>query len=626
LYLREEASRKMEAFEHIPLITVGTATCGRAAGALAVLQAIREEIARRDLLVEVQEVGCLGHCYAEPLVTVRRPGFPALCYGPLDEDRARRLVTDFLIGDDPCLEYALAALEPNDLFPALEEFPRGACERRVILALCGLINPEDLDAYLVHDGYAGLARALEMSPEEVVGEIVRSGLRGRGGAGFPAGEKWEACARAPAPARYVICNGDEGDPGAFMDRALMESNPHQLLEGLIIAAYAVGARKAIIYVRAEYPLAVARVERALEQARERGLVGKGILGTGFDLEVEVFQGAGAFVCGEETALIASLEGRPGVPRPRPPYPATSGLEGLPTLVNNVKTLSYVPHILRRGAEWFRSLGTANSPGTAVFALAGKVANPGLAEVPMGTTLRQLIFEVGGGIRQDKQFKAVQIGGPSGGCLPESALDLPIDFDSLSEAGAMMGSGGVVVLDEEDCVVETARYFLEFTRQESCGLCSFCRLGTAHLLERLTALTRGEARLEDLDRLYDLAEDVRAGSLCGLGQTAPNPVLTTLRYFRAEYEAHVKEKRCPALACRDLVLYCILPERCSKLCNLCVGSCPAGAVITRPDLLKAIDQAKCVKCNQCLVTCPPEYRAVVKLSPPQLPPEGDAGHG
>ncbi|MGB9887517.1 MAG: NADH-ubiquinone oxidoreductase-F iron-sulfur binding region domain-containing protein [Moorellales bacterium] len=615
LKLQQQARRTGEAQNSRPLITVGTATCGRAAGALRVVEAVREEVRRLDLEAKVLEVGCLGHCYAEPLVTVRVPGFPGLCYGPVDEDRARRLVTDFLVHGDPCLEYALAALEPNELFPTFEEFPRGVYEQRVILALCGLIDPTDLDAYLAQDGYAGLACALEMSPREVIEVIKRSGLRGRGGAGFPTGAKWEICAQAGSDLKYVICNADEGDPGAFMDRALIESNPHQLLEGLAIAAYAVGAPKAIIYVRAEYPLAVARLEQAVTQARERGLLGKGILGTGFDLELEIFRGAGAFVCGEETALIASLEGRPGIPRPRPPYPAVAGLFGRPTLVNNVKTLCYVPHILRRGADWFRSLGTANSPGTAVFALAGKVANPGLVEVPLGTTLRELIFEVGGGIRDNKEFKAVQIGGPSGGCLPESALDLPIDFDSLQAAGAMMGSGGVVVLDEEDCVVETARYFLEFTQKESCGLCTFCRLGTAHLLLELTKITRGEGRIEDLDRLQELAEDVQAGSLCGLGQTAPNPVLTTLRYFRAEYEAHLREGRCPAGVCRELIIYDIVAEHCSKLCNLCVGSCPTGAIFTRPDMLKAIDQEKCVKCNQCLVTCPPQYRAVVKLSPP-----------
>jgi NADH-quinone oxidoreductase subunit F len=608
------AREKLRALKEKPLVTVGTATCGRAAGALATLAALKEEIASQGVGAAVVEVGCLGHCYAEPLVTVYHPEFPVLCYGRVDEDRARYLVREFLINGDPCLDLALAALEPNDLFPALEEFPRGATEHRIILSLCGLLDPEDIDHYLAHGGYAALVRAREMDPAEVVEVIKESGLRGRGGAGFPTGLKWEACLRAPGEPKYVICNADEGDPGAFMDRAILESNPHQVLEGLAIAAHAVRAGQAFVYVRAEYPLAVNRLASALAQAKEKGLLE--------DLEVKIFRGSGAFVCGEETALIASIEGRPGVPSPRPPFPAESGLFGRPTLVNNVKTLSYVPHILLRGPEWFKSIGTAGSPGTAVFALAGKVADTGLVEVPMGISLRELIFTVGNGIKEGKKFKAVQIGGPSGGCLPEEALDLPIDFDSLQEAGAIMGSGGVVVLDEDDCMVDVARYFLEFIQKESCGKCTFCRLGTRHLLERLSAITRGQGREEDLELLPELAQAVKEGSLCGLGKTAPNPVLSTLRYFREEYVAHVREGRCPALKCKYLIAYYIVPEKCSKLCNVCVGSCPAEAVITRPDWLKAIDQKKCIKCNQCYLVCPPQYRAVVKLSPPGAAGKGD----
>lgn len=624
--LRRQAEEKLAARQKRPLIMVGTATCGRAAGALNVLAAVKEEVARNGIDAAIAEVGCLGHCYAEPLVIIRHPGFPSLCYGWVDEDKARRLVVDFLQHGDPCFDFALAALEPNDLFPTFAEYPRGVYEKRIILALCGLIDPEDIDQYLVHDGYAALAQALTMAPERVVAEIKEAGLRGRGGAGFPTGIKWEVCRRAPGQAKYVIGNADEGDPGAFMDRALLESDPHQVLEGLAIAAYAVGARQGYVYVRAEYPLAVARLQKAISQARARGLLGQAILGSNFSFELEIFQGSGAFVCGEETALIASMEGRPGIPEPRPPYPADYGLHGQPTLINNVKTLAYVPHILRHGAAWFRRIGTPGSPGTAVFALAGKVAQTGLVEVPMGTTLRDLIFGAGNGIKEDKKFKAVQIGGPSGGCLPDTALDLPIDFDSLQEAGAMMGSGGLVVLDEDDCMVEVARYFLEFTQKESCGKCTFCRLGTKHLLDRLTAITRGKGKDGDLEFLQELAEDVREGSLCGLGKTAPNPVLTTLRYFYHEYEAHVREGRCPALACKDLIAYYIVPEKCSKLCNVCLGSCPAEAVQTRPDLLKVIVQEKCVKCNSCLVACPPQYRAVVKLSPPQdgTRKEGDDG--
>ncbi|MDN5293090.1 MAG: hypothetical protein PWQ91_223 [Eubacteriales bacterium] len=613
--LKRQAEQTLTARLEKPRVLVGTATCGRAAGALKVLEVFREGVAQHGLDVEVEEVGCLGYCYAEPTVIIYKPGFPPLCYMNVDEGIASRLVTDYLVGGDPCFDFAYAALEPNDVFPTLADYPRGFSEQRIILADCGLINPEDINQYLQRDGYRALAKALSMAPEEIIGEIKASGLRGRGGAGFPTGVKWEICRSKEADEKYVICNADEGDPGAFMDRALLESTPHQLLEGLIIAGYAVGAKQGYIYVRAEYPLAIERLKTALAQAREKGLLGENILGSGFSFAIDLFQGSGAFVCGEETALIASMEGRAGIPSHRPPFPAEKGFRGKPTVINNVKTLSYVPHIIRNGAEWFRSIGTPSSPGTAVLALAGKVVGTGLVEVPMGTTLRTLIYDVGGGIKNDKAFKAVQIGGPSGGCLPESALDLPIDFDSLQQAGAMMGSGGVVVLDEDDCMVEIARYFLEFTQKESCGKCTFCRLGTRQMLEILTDITKGRGKLEDIDLLQEIAEDVKAGSLCGLGKTAPNPVLTTLRFFRHEYEIHVKEGRCPALMCKDLISYVIDPKKCRKLCDACVGSCPVEAVYTRPDQLKAIDLEKCVKCDNCLVTCLPLYQAVIKVSPP-----------
>ncbi len=613
--LKKAAVIKVEALKQKPLVLVGTATCGRAAGALNVLQTFRDEISCRNLDVEVKEVGCIGHCYAEPVVIIAKPGFPALCYGSVDEGMAGRLVTDFLINDDPCYEFAMAALEPNDQFPTFADFPRGVYEKKIILADCGLIDPEDIDHYIAHDGYAALAKALSMGPAEVLEEIKNSKLRGRGGAGFPTGLKWEACRNASGDQKYVICNADEGDPGAFMDRAILESNPHQVLEGLIIAAYTVGAEQGYIYVRAEYPLAVTRIRTALEQARERHLLGESILGSNFNFDIKIFQGSGAFVCGEETALIASIEGFAGVPNHRPPYPAHAGLHSKPTVINNVKTLSYVPHIIRNGSDWFKSIGTPDSPGTAVFALAGKVVSTGLAEVLMGTTLRTLVYDVGNGIKEDKPFKAVQIGGPSGGCLPESALDLPIDFDSLQQAGAMMGSGGLVVLDEDDCMVEIARFFLDFTQKESCGKCTFCRLGTKQMLDILTEITEGRGKPEDIDLLWELAEDIKAGSLCGLGKTAPNPVLTTIRYFRHEYEAHIQEGRCPALMCKELISYAIIPEKCSKLCNVCIGSCPVEAIYTRDDMLKAIYLDKCVKCNSCMVACPPQYKAVVKVSPP-----------
>ena len=602
-----------------PLILVGTATCGRAAGAVEVLQAIKEELGRQDLDCPIVEVGCMGHCYAEPIVTISKPGYPPICYGHVNEVIAGRLVREFITGDDPCLEFVLGALEENELVPSFSDFPRARFEKRIILKNCGYIDPTDIDHYLARGGYAALAKALGMPPEEIISEVKSAGLRGRGGAGFPTGEKWETCRRSPGRPKYVICNGDEGDPGAFMDRAILESDPHSVIEGMLIAGYASGARHGYIYVRAEYPLAVERVRTALRQARKLNLTGKNILGSNFSFDIRLFSGSGAFICGEETALIASIEGKPGIPRYRPPYPAVKGLNGKPTVINNVKTLAYVRHIIEKGAGWFAGIGSGKSKGTAVFALAGKVVSTGLAEVPMGTTLRQLIFDVGSGITGGKRFKAVQVGGPSGGCLPESALDLPIDFDSLQAAGAMMGSGGMVVLDEDDCMVELARYLTEFTQRESCGKCTLCRLGTKQMLEVLGEITAGKGRPGDIDMLIELAEDIKAGSLCGLGKTAPNPVLSTLRYFRDEYEVHLKEGRCPALMCRDLIAYYIIPERCERSCDACVGTCAVEAISTDKKRIKVIDQEKCVKCGTCLDACPPQYSAVVKLSPPDRVP-------
>ena len=620
LELKAEALDERKRLENKPLIQVGAATCGVAAGALAVKEAIEETLLEKNLEAEVMEVGCMGLCYAEPLVVVAKPGFTPFCYANVQPELARRLVQEILVNDDPCYEFALAALERNDEFPTFSDFPRGVYEQKIILEHCGFIDPENINQYIALGGYAALDKALTMTPEEVTAEITSSRLRGRGGAGFPVGLKWQSGRLAPGDEKYVICNGDEGDPGAFMDRSILESNPHQVLEGLALSAYAVGAKKGIFYIRAEYPRAIQRVHKAIEQARDKGLIGSSVLGSTFNFEVEVFQGSGAFVCGESSALVNSMEGNMGIPRHRPPRLSVSGYRGKPTIINNVKTLCYVPLILNRGADWFTSNGSEGCPGTAVFTLVGKVANTGLVEVPMGTTLRQLIYDVGEGIPGEKQFKAVQIGGPSGGCLPGSMLDVPIDFDSLKEAGAIMGSGGLVVLDEDDCMVSVARYFLEFTQQESCGKCTFCRLGTRHMLDILDDITTGKGTTESLTVLQELAEDVAAGSLCNLGRTAPNPVLTTLRYFRDEYEAHILEKRCPARRCKELILYYIEPLKCTKLCNVCVGSCPTEAIYTREDGIKVIDQEKCVKCNNCLKACPPEHDAVVKLSPPVLPGE------
>ncbi|MFC1919298.1 NADH-ubiquinone oxidoreductase-F iron-sulfur binding region domain-containing protein [Chloroflexota bacterium] len=598
-----------------PVIMVGTATCGRAAGALDVLQTIKEELDKSGCAASIIEVGCMGHCYAEPIVAIAKPDFPLIAYGYVTPGIATRLVQDYVVGDDPCLEFILGALEENDLIPSIYDLPRFSHEKQVILENCGRIDPEDIEHYIGRGGYQGLVKALEMQAQDVIEEIKASGLRGRGGAGFPAARKWETCRSSIGEPKYLICNGDEGDPGAFMDRAILESDPHSVIEGIIIAGYATGASHGYIYVRAEYPLAVHRVEAALQQAQTKGFLGNNILGSDFGFEIDLFQGSGAFVCGEETALIASLEGKPGIPHHRPPFPATKGLHGKSTVINNVKTLACVPRIITNGSAWFSNIGTEESKGTAVFALAGKLLNTGLTEVPMGTTLRQIIFEVGGGIPNGKRFKAVQIGGPSGGCLPESALDIPVDFDSLRQAGAMMGSGGMVVLDEDDCMVEVARYFLEFTQRESCGKCTLCRLGTKQMLEILEDTTRGRSQLQDLNTLTELAKDIKAGSLCGLGRTAPNPVLTTLRYFRDEYEAHIKEGRCPALMCHDLIAYYILPDRCARSCDACVGTCTLEAISSNKKGIKVIDQEKCVKCNTCLDACPPQYNAVIKLSPP-----------
>jgi NADH-quinone oxidoreductase subunit F len=621
--IKERAVAQWTKLDHDrPVVMVGTATCGRAAGALEVLQSFRDEIKKRNLDCPVVEVGCMGHCYAEPLVIIRKPNSPAVCYGHVNPVIAERLVKEYLLGDNPCPEFVLAALEPNDILPSFQDFPRSRFEQKIILKNCGHIDPTEIGQYIAGGGYAALAKALQMAPEDIIAEIEKSGLRGRGGAGFPTGQKWRIGREAPGRTKYLICNADEGDPGAFMDRSILESDPHAVIEGMLIAGYAIGARHGYIYVRAEYPLAVARLEIALQQAKEQKLLGAGILGSDFSFDIDLFRGSGAFVCGEETALIASLEGHAGLPRYRPPYPTTHGLNGKPTVVNNVKTLAYVRHIIDQGAAWFAGIGTPESPGTAVFALAGKIVNTGLVEVPMGTTLRQIIYDVGSGIPGGKRFKAVQIGGPSGGCLPESALDLPVDFDSLQEAGAIMGSGGMVVLDQDDCMVEIARYFLEFTQRESCGKCTFCRLGTKQMLEVLTEFTFGRGKIEDLDNLARLANEVRAGSLCALGRTAPNPILTTLRYFRKEYEDHVLLGRCPALMCMHLIAYYILPDKCERSCDACIGSCTVEAISPNKKRIKVIDQEKCVKCGTCLKACPVQYNAIVKLSPPSEVPENN----
>ncbi len=613
-------------------VMVGTATCGQSAGANEVLEVFRDRIGAAGLDARIQEVGCLGHCYAEPMAILKRPGYPALCYAHLNTFVARNLVDRFLVTDeDPQLEFLLGAVEPNEMLPHLTDIPRYGLEERRLLARCGLHDPSDIRQAIARGAYAGLAQALEMRPEEVIRCLREAGLRGLGGAGFLTWLKWQACREQEDTDRTIICNADEGDPGAFMDRTLLESDPHAILEGMLIGAHTIAAETGYVYVRAEYPLAVERLRTAVADAREVGLLGPDVLGSGLAFDVQIVEGAGAFVCGESSALMRSIEGKRGVPRVRPPQSVACGLHCKPTVLNNVKSLANVGHILREGASWFAGIGTELSKGTAVFALAGKIANPGLVEVPMGTTLRQLVFDIGGGVPDGKAFKAVQLGGPSGGCLPEALLDTPIDFDALDEAGAMMGSGGLVVLDEDNCMVEAARFFLEFTQQESCGACTFCRIGTRHMLDIMERIVAGEGSLEDLDLLEELAAEVRDGSLCNLGKTAPNPVLTSLRYFRHEYEAHILQQACPAGVCEALTAYYILPDKCARGCDACVGSCPPEAIYTTRRRIKAIDQALCVKCDSCRVACPDEYSAVVKISPlaelPEAePPDAKSGGG
>lgn len=602
-------------------IRVGTPTCGRAAGALETLQYFRERLQKEGIEAEVTEVGCMGLCFAEPLVIISKPdsGFPPICYRNVLYEEVQKLVEDYLIGGDPCLELALGTVEvAEDGAPFIPEMERFEVERRLILRNCGWIDPGEIDHYIARGGYSALRKVLlEKVPEEVIAEVGRAGLRGRGGAGFQTSRKWAACRRQKASPRYLICNADEGDPGAFMDRVVLESDPHLVIEGMIIAAYAIGAERGFIYTRMEYPLVIERLRRALEQAREYGFLGHRIFSSDFSFDIEVVEGAGAFVCGESTAMTYSIEGKRGMPRVRPPRSVERGLWGKPTVVNNVKTLALVTRIMEMGAEEFRRIGTESSPGTAVFALAGRVEQIGLVEVPMGTTLRQVIFDVGGGVPEGREFKAVQIGGPAGGCVGEEALDLPVDFDAFKAAGAIMGSGGMIVLDSGNCMVETARFFLDFLAREDCGKCTMGRLGIKQLSLILDDIVRGRGREEDLELLEELSKDLADGCLCNLGRTASNPILTTLRYFRSEYEAHIKEKRCPALVCKDLIAYWIVPERCEKGCDHCVLTCPTEAIKTdERTRLKKIDQQKCVKCGTCLEVCPPEYNAVIKVSPPE----------
>jgi NADH-quinone oxidoreductase subunit F len=566
--LKAQADREWKKLEQNdrPVIFIGMATCGRAAGA----EEVREELRRLALDAEVVEVGCIGACYAEPLVYIKQPGRPAIVYGDMDPDRTRQVIAGCLQNNDPMIEYALGTIGEGAVagLPNFFDLPMLKPQVRVVLQNCGLIDPGNINHYIARGGYAGLRRALGMSPEAVIEEIALSGLRGRGGAGFPTGQKWKFCRQSPGDEKYLICNADEGDPGAFMDRSVIEGDPHAVLEGMCIAAYAIGANHGYVYIRAEYPLAIMQLKAAMKQMEELGFIGKNIMGSGLSFEIKIKEGAGAFVCGEETALMASIEGERGMPRPRPPFPAVKGLFGKPTNINNVETLANVARILEKGGKWYAGFGTEKSRGTKTFALAGKIVRTGLIEVPMGIKLRDVIYEVGGGIVNGKKFKAVQTGGPSGGCIPAQFLDMPVDYENLARVGSIVGSGGMVVLDEDNCMVDLARYFLTFTKSESCGKCTPCRLGTTALLDILERIVQGRGTPEDLPLLEELGAAVKAGSLCGLGQTAPNPVLTTLQYFREEYEEHILDKKCRAVSCREIVG------------APCRHTCPAGVDAAR----------------------------------------------
>ncbi|MFC1871417.1 NADH-ubiquinone oxidoreductase-F iron-sulfur binding region domain-containing protein [Chloroflexota bacterium] len=594
-------------------ILVGSATCGRAAGGNPVIGAIKSALAAHKLEAAITEVGCIGLCYCEPLVDIIKPGRPRICYHDVTPEIAIQLVEDYLVNDNPRPDLALGTLGEGTVegIPRLFDLPMLKPQVRIALRNCGIIDPEKINHYIARGGYGGLVKALSMAPEAVIEEIKKSGLRGRGGAGFPAGLKWEFCRKSPGTTKYLICNADEGDPGAFMDRSLLESDPHAVLEGFLIGAYAIGATSGYIYVRAEYPLAIERLKLALQQMEKYGLIGDNILGSEFSFHVKIKEGAGAFVCGEETALIASIEGKRGMPRPRPPFPAQSGLWGKPTNINNVETWANVSAIMQHDGGWYASYGTEKSKGTKTFALAGKINRTGLIEVPMGITLHEIVYGIGGGIPDDKIFKAVQTGGPSGGCLPAKMLDLPVEYESLALAGAIMGSGGMVVMDEETCMVDVARYFLSFTQSESCGKCVPCRVGTKQMLGILEKLCRGDGSPADVELLLDLGDSIKAGSLCGLGQTAPNPVITTYRYFQEEYDAHI-ERRCPAAACPDLTRYYILPDKCQG-CGICLRNCSPEAISGGKRLVHVIDQEKCIKCGTCLDVCPVKFDAVVKVS-------------
>ena len=569
---------------------------------------MKEELVKAGIADEVKVVltGCFGLCALGPIMIVYPEG---IFYSAVKVEDVPEIVAEHLVKGTPVERLLYTDEITGEHVHSLMDTRFYKSQNRVALRNCGAIDPENIEEYIAKDGYAALAKAItEMTPQGVIDTMKESGLRGRGGGGFPTGNKWQFAANSVSDKKYVVCNGDEGDPGAFMDRSILEGDPHAVIEAMAIAGYAIGADEGFVYVRAEYPIAVRRLQKAIDQAREYGLLGKNIFGTGFNFDMSIRLGAGAFVCGEETALLTSIEGKRGEPRPRPPFPAVKGLFGQPTIINNVETYANVPQIILNGVEWFTSMGTEKSKGTKVFALGGKITNTGLVEVPMGTTLRTVIEEIGGGIPGGKKFKAAQTGGPSGGCIPASLIDTPIDYDNLIAIGSMMGSGGLIVMDETDCMVDIAKFFLEFTVDESCGKCTPCRTGTMRLLELLEKITSGNGEMADIERLEELCDYIKSASLCGLGQTAPNPVLSTLRYFRDEYVAHVKDKKCPAGVCKKLLNYSIDADKC-KGCTACARKCPVGAISGKVKEVHVIDTSKCIKCGACIATC--KFNAITK---------------
>jgi len=578
-------------------LNIGLGSCGIAAGAEKVkdtLEALLES--HPEAQVTLNEIGCMGMCYKEPMVEIIDDRGSTI-YGAVTPAVAEAIFEHHVLGGNILTEHAVLTSDGNG---SEENFLH--CQERIVLSRCGKINPESMDDALALDAYVGLTRALrEMTPEGVIEEVLASGVKGRGGAGFPTGMKWRFAHNAQGDQKYIICNADEGDPGAFMDRSVLEGDPHSVIEGLAIGGYAIGASEGYIYARAEYPLAIRRLNIAIEQAEARGFLGDHILGTDFSFHLHIKEGAGAFVCGEETALIESIEGHRGMPRMRPPYPANRGLFNKPSNINNVETFANIGWIIRNGAAAFTRFGTEKSKGTKVFALAGKVKNGGLVEIPIGMTVRDVVMDIGGGTVSGKPFKAVQLGGPSGGCIPAPLLDTVIDYDTLAATGAIMGSGGMIVMDEDNCMVDIARYFLNFTQSESCGKCTFCKIGTKRMLEILERITKGEGKEGDIETLEELAVQIKGNALCGLGQTAPNPVLTTLRYFRDEYEAHILHKKCPTHQCKALIQYDIDPDKC-KGCTACARRCPVNAIQGVPKLAHTLDQSLCTKCGTCMTVC------------------------